>query len=101
MIESAKTRRAEYFRSVMIDLAGIDPMERSRRRDPVTARMIVANELYSEGCTEPQIGAMLGVRACTVHYYRDRMLNIGCPGWDAERELFELFKRVIDSDASV
>ena len=101
MIESAKIRRADYFRSVMIDLTGIDPMVRSRKRDSVVTRMIVANELYSEGCTEPQIGEMLGVRACTVHYYRDRMLNIKCPGWGAELELFELFKRVIDSDASV
>lgn len=88
------SQRAERLCSVMHELTGLDPMERSRRRDLVTARMIVAWTLYEDGATETQLADLFGIRASTIHYYRNRYLSLGDPGWEEERELALRFREI-------
>ena len=95
MISEAKKERAAYLCSVIKDLSGIDPMEDTRKRDVASVRMMVAVQLYFENYREKEIGELLNRNRLTVHYYRDRWLALFMPGWEAERDLWEQFKKAI------
>lgn len=82
---------------MMKEVSGVDPMENSRRRDVVNARMMVAQALYDGGCIETEVARLLGMTHCTINYYRKKVkIFLECPGYDAERELWELFKKACD-----
>lgn len=95
MIKDQYIWRAQQLCAIMRELSGIDPMENSRKRDVVTARMMVAMALLHEGCTTMQVAELFGRNHSAVIHYKDRWLGIFMPGWEAERELWEKFKKAI------
>lgn len=98
MISRKLQDRLAQLRRIMLDISHIDPLIKSRKRDVVTVRMMVAHTLYEEGATEPQIGRLLGITASTVHHYKDRFLALYVPGWEAERELYNRFKAAYEKE---
>ena len=95
MMSEFKKQRAKHLCDVMKELSGIDPMDTSREQDVVTARMMVAVVLRNDGFTTKEIGTLLGRDHATILHYQDRWLALFMPGWEAERELWEKFKKAI------
>lgn len=96
MISRRKKSRFERLRQVMIRLSGLDVMENTRRRDVTIARTIMANELYDEGMRDVEIAELMGKHRTTVLFYLGRGVDmLNTPGWEAERELWEKFKKEI------
>lgn len=88
--------RSKYLCEKMSDLSGIDPAEESRRRPAVTARVFVVRVLMLEGWSINQIGNVLGWDHSTIVHYRKKFFTfMEAPGYDAERELWEQFKKTI------
>lgn len=86
--------RAQRLCAVMKEVSGHDPLDETRRRAVVMARMMVASALLAEGYTENAVGAVLGWDHSTIHHYRRRMKEmLTAPGYDAERNLWERFKQ--------
>ena len=95
MIREKYIQRAEELCAKMRELSGINPMENSRKRDIVTARMMVAIVLMQEGCTTMQVAELFGRNHSAIIHYKDRWLGLFMPGWEAERELWEKFKQSV------
>lgn len=96
MIRDRHRIMAERLIAVMRDLTGTDPLERSRRRDLVAARMMIAFVLAKDGASEPAIGELLGMNHTTIHYYiTERMPRITLPGWEAEYDIWLKFKKAV------
>lgn len=87
--------RAIHLRAVLLRLSGFDAFGKERNRPSTVARMIVCNQLYSEGHTETDIARVMGKNHSTINYYRQRIGSLYTPGWEAERELWERFKKEI------
>lgn len=84
--------RAKRLCRVMFSVSGVDPMEESRKRPVVYARMMVAYALLREGNTEHSVGTVLGWDHSTINYYRSAMDDIlSSPGYAKERELWDTF----------
>lgn len=85
--------RAERLCAVMKEVSGHDPLDETRKRPVVMARMMVAGALLEEGYTENSVGGILGWDHSTIHHYRRRMGEIlTAPGYDAERAVWNKFK---------
>jgi len=95
MISEKQKARVEHLCRVMRDLSGIDPMNKSRKRDVVAARTIVAHTLITEGFSHTEIGELLGVDRSTVYYYEDRILGYRFGGYEPEWDLWNKFKKAI------
>ena len=95
MVREKYIKRMDHLRDVMFRISGIDPLEDSRRHDVVTAKMMLAAVLQKEGCNIVQTGRLLGRTHATVIHYNDMFLALFLPGWEAERELWEKFKKEI------
>ena len=95
MISEAKKERAAYLCSVIKDLSGMDPLEDSRKRDVVSVRMMVAMQLYLEKFREKEIAELLHRDRVSIYHYEERWHALYMPGWEAERELWEKFKKAI------
>ena len=96
IIPTALRRRAQQLCDTMQEISGYDPAEDSRKRPVVTARIFVCYVLLLEGWSEHRIGITVGWDHSTINYYRKRMVEIlTLPGFDAERELWEQFKKAI------
>ena len=96
MIKNSHRELASRLVAVMQEITGIDPIERSRRRDIVAARMMIAYVLAEDGASEIAIGKLLGMHHTTIHYYiTDRMKQLSLPGWEAENDLWNKFKKAI------
>lgn len=97
LISSRHAALAEHYVSTMKYVSGIDVYERTRKRDYVVARAIIAHCLEAEGCPVSDAGRLLKMSHCMVIYYRNRFELIFAPGGDAEkeRELWEKFKAAI------
>ena len=88
--------RAEKYCDIMQKIAGVDPLEDTRHRPVVIARTMVANALLQDGYTLHAVGTILGVDHATVNHYRKRFQDIeSTPGYEAEREIWNRFKRRI------
>lgn len=84
--------RAERYCKLMLHVSGVDPMEESRRRPVVMARMMVANALLIDGYTLMAVGTILGIDHSSVSYYKDRMSEVlAAPGYEAERDTWKRF----------
>lgn len=59
----------EMYISIMGDILG-RPLLRSRDRDFVYARIVIAVVLYDKGLSEAQIGKILGKDHSTINHYR-------------------------------
>ena len=92
MVSERYKRRAQELRDIIITISGLDPMEDTRKRDVVTARMMLAVQLIREGCTLVQVAELLGRNHSSIVHYENRIQLISLPGWEAERELWEIFK---------
>jgi len=96
MISDRNRQRAASLCEMMKAL-GYDPLERTRKRDIVTARAMVAYVLYQECLEKPQIGELLGVSRHSISHYIELMemaiLNRHCPGYEAERDLWKKFEQ--------
>ena len=95
MISEGKKIRFGFLVETMRRISGIDPLEKSRRRDVVTARMLVAKAMIDEGMTHQDIGELLGCDHSTVAHYAKNFNNIFSSGWAAERELWDKFRKEI------
>lgn len=95
MISERKKIRFGFLVETMWQISGIDPLEKSRRRDVVTARMLIAKAMIDEGMTHSEIGELLGCDHSTVAHHAKNFNNIFSSGWAAERELWERFKKEI------
>lgn len=95
MITPGLRNRTIFLRAVLLELSGLDAFGKDRTRASTTARMFVAQQLYNEGHSELDIARALGRNHSTVHYYREKMNTLDTPGWEAERELWEKFKKEI------
>lgn len=93
MLPSRRLRElAERYCAMMHVVSGVDPLQETRRRPIVMARVMVANALLAEGYTENAVGSVLGWDHSTIHHYRRRMKEmLTAPGYDAERHLWERF----------
>lgn len=88
--------QAERYCKLMLEVSGADPMEESRRRPVVMARMMVANALLIDGYSLTAVGTILGVDHSSVSHYKDRMsVVLGAPGYEAEREVWGRFVKEI------
>lgn len=63
----------ETIASIVESITGHDPLNGSRRRGVVTARILLANALLRLGWTEEDTGAAIGWNHATVHYYRQAL----------------------------
>ena len=95
MISDRNRQRAAELRERMKAL-GYDPLERTRKRDIVTARAMVAYVLYQECLEKPQIGELLGVSRHSVSHYIELLelavLDRPCTGYEAEIDLCKKFE---------
>ena len=88
--------KAERYCAAMQETAGVDPLESSRRRPVVMARMMVANALLLDGYSLHAVGTILGMDHSTISHYKDRMGDVlKAPGYEAERSVWEQFKKKI------
>lgn len=88
--------RAQRLCAVMKEVSGHDPLDETRRRAVVMARMMVASALLAEGYTENAVGTVLGWDHSTIHHYRKRMKEVmTTPGYEAEKEILGKFKKCI------
>lgn len=88
--------KAERYCAVMQETTGVDPLESSRRRPVVTARMMVAYALLQDGYTLNATGTILGMDHATISHYKDRMGDVlKAPGYEAERAIWNKFKKTI------
>lgn len=94
MISQKHKDLAEWYIFVMREL-GYDPLNPTRRREFVAARAIIAHYLELAGCTLADIGELLGKNHATIVHYRERFDAMFYPGADAERDLYERFKKEI------
>lgn len=89
-------KRAEEFRDALLEITGCDCLRNSRRREYVTVRMIACYQLRKEGVLLSDIGRIFNRDHSTIVYYEDRMeMVLSCPGYEAERQIYKLFKRKI------
>lgn len=97
LIADAKRIEKEILCGKMLEISGFDPMERTRRRPVVVARVIVCYVLTSlRRFTEDEVAILFGIDHATVNHYKKRMEDIfSLPGYEAECELWEKFKAVI------
>lgn len=95
MVQEKYKNRAQELCGIMKDMSGIDPMENTRRRDVVTARMMVAIVLLNEGCTTMDAAELLQKNHSSISLYKERIKLLDVPGYKAEKELWEKFKKVI------
>lgn len=96
MISEKQRQRVKFLCLKMEEISGLNPMQRTRKRDIVCARMIVAFALRLDGNTLMDIGELLGVDHSTAAFYEWRMrMILNTAGYNAERELWEKFKKEI------
>lgn len=95
MISENMRVRGNHLCKVMREVAGVDPLEKTRRHDVAMARMMVAQQLYDDGYIDRQIGELLGKNRATIHFYRTKMASIALPGWGAEQDLWRRFTKAI------
>lgn len=90
-IPRALFQRAQDYCNRITDLLA-DPNKESRKRDVVTARMMVAGRLLREGYSEHQIGKVLGIDHSSVNHYRKRLAEIlTTKGYEDEQEIWKQF----------
>ena len=88
--------RAKELKEKMKDVSGCDAGANTRERPYVVARAMIAHVLIEEGCTFQQTGQLLGRNHSTiVHYEKNMAAYLSSPGYEAERELWEKFKKEI------
>ena len=95
MVSEKYTKRTQHLCAVMKELSGVDPLENSRLRDVVSARMMVSMVLIRDGCTTVQIAELLNMNHAAISHYKNRFKLLSVPGWDVERELWEKFNNAI------
>ena len=89
-------QRAKELKEKMKLVSGYDAEANTRERPFVTARTMIAHVLIEEGCTFQQTGQLLGRNHSTiVHYEKNMAAYLSSPGYEAERELWERFKKEI------
>lgn len=84
---------AQHYTNIMQGITGFDPLEETRKRPVVSARVILAHYLLLNGYTENQIGVVLNIDHSTIHHYRKRypiLMN-----YKEEKELDTKFKQAI------
>ena len=90
-----KKRASELF-DAMSELIGIDVLSPTRKREAVTARIMVAHQLRLEGVMASDIGRLLGKDHSTIDYYSKRMeILLTAPSYGAEREIWAKFQTMI------
>lgn len=96
LLSNAMLERAALVCNTMRGISGHDPRRRGRLRPLVLSRQLACAQLLSEGWTEDQVGAYIGIDHATVHHYRARMRDVlALPGYDAERELLARLREAL------
>lgn len=64
--------------------------------------MILAYQLRKEGIQESIVAQILGKHHCTIRHYVEKMETVlNMPGFKAERETWEIFKKKLDEYDSI
>lgn len=95
MLSDKQRERADRLCQVIKELSGYDPNDNSRRQDVVTVRAMVAYQLLSEGFSSVKVAEYFGMNHSSILNYKERWLAFFMPGWEAERDLWEKFRRSI------
>ena len=86
-------KRADELCKVMSELIGFDVLSPTRKREAVTARVMVAHQLRREGVMASDIGRLLGKDHSTIDFYSKKMeVLLTSPGYEAEREIWARFQ---------
>lgn len=87
---------AEELRQTMRRVSGADAATKTRERDNVVARAMIAHVLLEMGMTTIQVGALLGKNHATISHYRNLMAAfMSSPGYTVERELWNDFSKAV------
>lgn len=97
--------RMEEIKTEVCRTMGVSAYDlKNRERQNVIVRIATANVLLRMGCSETQVGKVMGKSRPTIHYYRDVMKSwMQCPGyykdelkvWKQIRQIYETDKRTI------
>lgn len=98
MVSERMKQRADFLCEVMKEVSGIDPKEKTRRREVVNARMMVAQVLLDAGYIEADVATLVGRDRGSVRNYREKMKWIHLPMFEAEAELWKRFKNAAGED---
>lgn len=91
--------RIDFLRRTIKELTEVDPLKRDRHRIYVTARIMLCYALKLDGWTPMQIGGALNYEHSTIIWYYEKMDSIlTIPGYDAERQLWNRYKKRIDNE---
>ncbi len=96
LIQKKYIDRANHLCRVMKEVSGVDIKNPHRDRLHVVSRAMVATTLLEEGMTTIQVGQILGKNHATISHYKGLMeVFLSSPGYDAEMELWEKYKKLI------
>lgn len=92
-------QRAKRYIKIMHDLTGIDALLKTRRREVMICRAIIAARMLNDGSTTIATGNALGVSHSTVIYYREAVKDmIQIPQYyKGEYTLWQDFNKTVDA----
>lgn len=91
MISDKLRARMNELCHIMEEVSGINPLEKTRMWDVVSARMMVCYRLVQEHFRGTDIARVFDLNHATMSHYKKRMTYITFPGWEGELETWNKF----------
>lgn len=96
---SSIKERTKILCDIIYEITKQDVFQKTRKREVVIARMMVACQLREEGVSEANVSRLLNKNHVTIRYYQERLkIALTTPGYETERQIWKEFKKRIDEE---